>query len=57
MLEELKALFPSNGISAVTEILKVSQQVVQFLETQLQDKDKVNAAIDHIKSLFDGHKK
>lgn len=57
MLEELKSLFPTNGLGAVTEILKVSQQVIQFLDAQLQDKDKVNAAIDHLKTIFDGLKK
>ena len=57
MLDELKNLFSANGVQAVTEILKVTQQVVGFLDSQLQDPEKINAAIEHIKSLFDGHKK
>jgi len=57
MLDELKNLFPQNGIQAVTELLKVSQQVAAFLEAQLQDNEKVNAAIDHFKALIEGHKK
>lgn len=57
MLDELKNLFPQNGIQAVTELLKVSQQVAGFLEAQLQDNEKVNAAIDHFKALIEGHKK
>lgn len=57
MLDDLKNLFPANGVSAVTEILKVCQQTVGFLEQQLQDKEKVNSAIEHIKELLEGYKK
>lgn len=57
MLDELKNLFQNNGIQAVTELLKVAGQIASFLEAQLQDHEKVNAAIDHVKALLDGHKK
>ena len=57
MLDELKNLFPANGLQVVTELLKVCQQTVAFVEQHLQDKEKVNEAIDHIKALLDCHKK
>ncbi len=64
MLDELKNLFENNSVIIVTEVLKGTQQLVSFVEAVCQDpqskiidRHKVNAAIDHIKVILEGHKK
>lgn len=57
MLDSLKALFSEDSHLNLLQVLNASQQLVSFLEQKLNDKEKVNAALDHLKSILDGHKK
>ena len=58
MLDELKALFPTNGIQCATAMLKAVADLSGFLEQQLQgDATNINAAIDILKVLLEQYKK
>ena len=58
MLDELKALFPTNGIQCATAMLKAVADLSGFLEQQLQgDATKINSAIDAVKGVLDQYKK
>ena len=58
MLDELKDLFPTNGIQCATAMLKAVADLSGFLEQQLQgDVTKINAAVDAVKGILDQYKK
>lgn len=58
MLDKLAALFPEKPIQNVSQLLSSVGNFVQFVDQQVQgDVAKLNEAIDHIKILFDSHKK
>lgn len=58
MLDKLSSLFGDNHIQTVTQILGNCQNFVNFLEQRVNgDAAKLNEAIDHLKTILDGHKK
>lgn len=58
MLDKLAALFPEQPVQNVSQLLSSVGNFVQFVEQKLQgDATKVNEAIEHIKAIFDSHKK
>jgi hypothetical protein len=58
MLDELAALFSTNQVQSVGQVLTTVSQFIGFLEQRLEgDAQKVNTAIEYIKTIFDSHKK
>lgn len=58
MLDKLASLFPENSINNVAKVLNSVANFVQFIQENVEnDQDKVNEIIDHIKVIFDSHKK
>lgn len=57
MLDSFKSLFSDDAHLSLLQVLNATQQIVSFLEQKLEDKDKLNASLDHLKSILDGHKK
>ncbi len=58
MLDKLAALFPEQPLQNVSQLLSSVNNFVQFVEQKLDgDAAKVNEAIEHIKAIFDSHKK
>jgi hypothetical protein len=58
MLDKLASLFPEQPMQNVSQVLASVSNFISFLEQKFQgDAAKVNEAIDHIKDLFDSHKK
>lgn len=58
MLDKLAALFPEQPIQHISQLLSSVGNFVQFVEQKVGgDAAKLNEAIDHIKALFDSHKK
>ena len=58
MLGKLEALFPEKNVQNVTNVLNSVANFVAFLDQQLQgDPAKVNEAIEHLKAIFETHKR
>lgn len=58
MLDKLAALFPEQPVQSVSQLLSSVGNFVQFVDQKVEgDAAKLNEAIDHIKAIFDSHKK
>jgi hypothetical protein len=58
MLDKLAALFPEQPVQNVSQLLSSVGNFVQFVDQKVEgDAAKLNEAIDHIKAVFDSHKK
>lgn len=58
MLDKLAELFHDKPVQTVSQILNSVNNFVQFVEEKAEgNQEKINQAIDHIKNIFDSHKK